>query len=229
MPNQIYAILGIILFGGILGGFVSAFISDEHTHSRAFFVKRVVIGIGCASLVPLFLNMISSTLIGKSETSPADYFVFAGFCVIAAISSESFITMISVRALRQEISDVKTSMTTIIASQTEPETTRYKSIIPDIVKSLSASDLAILKALNHSKYSMRTLEGISKDADLNSKVTADLIEQLLNIGLAAKSTDASRIHKNVWYLTQLGKATIESILQSDPQNDRPTPQSPIQP
>jgi|GEM_PF-3850900 len=76
MPSQIYTILGIILFCGILGGLVSAFITDEQPLSRALCGKRVVIGIGCAFLVPLFLNMISSTLIEKSETSPKDYFVF---------------------------------------------------------------------------------------------------------------------------------------------------------
>src|SRR5437870_9606053 len=94
MTTQTYTILGIILAAGALGGLVSAFTSEEGKLSIGFCFKRVVIGIACAFVVPLFLNMISSTLLkeAQNDPTPCPYFVFAGFCVIAAISSKAFIS-----------------------------------------------------------------------------------------------------------------------------------------
>jgi len=81
MTNQTYTILGIIIAAGSLGGLVSAFTSVDEKLSISFCAKRVVVGIASAFVVPLFLNMISSTLLEKaqSDTTPCPLIAVEGF------------------------------------------------------------------------------------------------------------------------------------------------------
>ena len=79
IPYEIFFIQLIILLGGSLGGLVSAFISEDADVTLAFCLRRVVIGLGAAFLVPLFLNMISSNLLEQAKTTPSADLIFGGF------------------------------------------------------------------------------------------------------------------------------------------------------
>lgn len=56
-------------------------------------------GIAAAFMVPLFLNMISSTLIRNSYSDPSQLFVLSGFCLAAAVFARQFIGSVGEKAL----------------------------------------------------------------------------------------------------------------------------------
>jgi hypothetical protein len=220
VTEKTFLILGIIIVGGALGGFVGALISENENLSVKSTLKRVVIGIGCAFLVPLFLNMISSTLL-KDANAGMDccpYFVFAGFCVIAAISSKNFISNVEERLIRQvkdvkeEVQEVRDQVEPIVAKQTEPSSSNIRqSPLPSSLPIVSSPERAILEALNRSKYSFRTIDGVAKDVVLDVHVVEGHIGQLQHKGLVRRTSGETR--KNLWCLTELGKAIIESPSQ----------------
>src|SRR5437899_1806340 len=94
----------LVLFGsGVLGGVINYFITDTNQEKPLRWWQHVIVGIGAAFMVPLFLNMISSGLIDairgteKIPADPAKLFVLAGFCLVAAVSARAFIRSISDR------------------------------------------------------------------------------------------------------------------------------------
>ena len=215
IPDEIYVILLIIVFGGTLGGLISAFISEEDNVTWAFCLRRVIIGLGAAFLVPLFLNMISSNLLEQARTSPSAYLIFGGFCIISAVSSKVFIASISDRLLRQvkeveeKLRAVKESVEPILIKEKEPETRAQLATRADPQSPVSESERSILQALNNGAYSMRTLDGIAKDTSLDLNVVSGYIGQLQTRGLASRIVGDD--HRSFWYLTQLGKmaATLQ--------------------
>lgn len=101
----------IMVFAGLLGGAINHFLTKDQlavtgdATKQSFLGRCLLIGVGASFLVPLFLQMISSELI-KSPTDQTtfvlnNYLVFAGFCLVAAISSKAFIQTISDRVLKE--------------------------------------------------------------------------------------------------------------------------------
>ncbi|MCG8700886.1 MAG: hypothetical protein MI922_22725 [Bacteroidales bacterium] len=93
----------IIAITGIFGGIVNYFRlpQTEDSFSNYIFIKSIVIGIAASSLVPLFLEMISSDLLQTSKESTIDYFIIGGFCLVSGIFSNSFIDSIGKKVLNQ--------------------------------------------------------------------------------------------------------------------------------
>ena len=212
MTNQTYTILGIIIAAGSLGGLVSAITSVDEKLSIGFCAKRVVVGIACAFVVPLFLNMISSTLLETAQTdaTPCRYFVFAGFCVIAAISSKAFISTMSDRLLRQvreEVREVKASVEPVLLKETEPDQPTPGASRVGPLASRPDAEREILKALSSGKYSLRTLNGIAKETGLDANTVSGHIKSLMNDGLVTKRTGEKG--KDLWCLTPAGKTALE--------------------
>ena len=71
------------------------------------FLANLVLGVGAAFLVPLFLHAIGSNLVDDmhgGKNGPPDYskvLVFAGFCLVASMSAKSFISSVSDRVLKK--------------------------------------------------------------------------------------------------------------------------------
>lgn len=90
---------------GVLGGSINFFLDkcnfgkDEKKRNNLF--EYMVIGIGASLLVPLFLNMIGSTLIESSDSDHGSTLVIMGFCLVAAMTSRNFIKDISDKALQK--------------------------------------------------------------------------------------------------------------------------------
>ena len=82
-------ILGIMVVAGVLGGAANYYLSDRQgtngpcEGSQTLRASRR----GGRPTVPLFLNMISSTLLEGARTKPVDLYVFAGFCLIYVVAS----------------------------------------------------------------------------------------------------------------------------------------------
>lgn len=110
MTTQFYLdgrILILMLGAGILGGFVNMAINRTGGSSWKDWAWYVVPGIAAAFLMPLFLQTVSSNLLQNLLQIPPphyNYFVFFGFCLLAAISSKAFIQALTDKVL-QELKD----------------------------------------------------------------------------------------------------------------------------
>ncbi|HTO16315.1 MAG TPA: YEATS-associated helix-containing protein [Edaphocola sp.] len=101
LDTHLIILIAIMIISGAFGGFLNYLHkfdtrADEETHSVT---KYILLGIGAAFVIPLFLKMISSDLIRSSDN--LDYLIFAGFCLIAAIFSKRFITTIGEQVLER--------------------------------------------------------------------------------------------------------------------------------
>jgi len=94
-------LIAIMIFVGAFGGLLNYlfnFDTAENDQKKNIIIfKYILLGIGAALLVPVFLKMISSNLASSKDNN--DYLIFAGFCLIAAIFSRRFITTIGEKIL----------------------------------------------------------------------------------------------------------------------------------
>src|SRR5574343_1044215 len=88
LDGHMLLILAIMVVAGVLGGAANYFLADRHGEpARRDWVKYPVFGVVAALTLPLFLNMISSTLLEGARTKPVDFYVFGGFCLIYVVAS----------------------------------------------------------------------------------------------------------------------------------------------
>ncbi len=204
----------VMLVSGAAGGAVNFWISDHHDDKQLNCWQHLIVGIVAAFVVPLFLSMASGDLLDKIlgvDGKPPDYsrlFVLAGFCLVAATSSRAFIRSVSDRVLQEaraagqqakeakkESAQAVAAVAPLIEDDQTPshpiETTEPSDAATPTSKfsTLTQEELAILKALATSRFSLRTLSGIAKDSNLprvtvntylNALVTDGLVNQVEN-------------------------------------------------
>jgi len=102
-----WQIIAVIFIAGAAGGFVNFLTTAPKDPGEKELSREghIVVGIVAAFVVPLFLNISSSSLLTSVQTGkPDDPFrsllVLAGFCLIAATSSRAFLSTVSERVLR---------------------------------------------------------------------------------------------------------------------------------
>ena len=177
----IWIIVGTGLFGGMINYFRTIYKNEIILPE---IIKPVLIGLAAAALVPLFLNMISSDLLNNKSELPMNYFVFLGFCLIAAIFSGEFIDSIGKKVLNQ-ISEVQKE---IEDSNTEDDTevTPTTSVnfemqnIDPLEESIAQQ---ILQTFINSKYTYRSVSGIAKQTNLDNATTKKELINLRKKGL----------------------------------------------
>lgn len=99
----------LILISGILGGLANYFLERQERGWIGYDVlKSALLGIVAAATVPLFLKIVSSSLMADAKEDALQYFVFCGFCLVAAAFSTRFLQGIGDRVL-QELNEVKKS------------------------------------------------------------------------------------------------------------------------
>jgi len=216
-----------MIAAGLLGGAVNHFLSQETNPGQEYFGRSLWVGMAASFMVPLFLNMISSNLIDSihgNATTPGDkskLLVFAGFCLVAAISSRAFIRTLSDRVLREakeaketalqakaEVADMQSAIEPIVAKETEAEAPSEISSASAVQTSLEADEKAILQVLADGRWTLRSLSGIAKEAKLEKNTAAQLLH-----GLGKKGLVGMRISDKGprWFITETGRATIGGI------------------
>lgn len=193
MAHWHYLLL-IIISSGILGGVVNYLmtpIDESKERMRNELIKSIIIGVAAALLVPLFFNTISSNLIEESKDDLYKLFVIAGFCLIASISSKAFIQSISDKVLKDidrvkdEVKDVQHDMKIIIENDTEQDETDEVQLNIDAnldayFDESDANMVSILNALAESRFTYRTLKGISKDTGLEHELVKKTLNELIS-------------------------------------------------
>lgn len=117
--SHIGILILIILASGILGGLANYFLDRQERNWIGYDVlKSALLGIVAAATVPLFLKIVSSSLMKDAETDALQYFVFCGFCLVAAAFSTRFLQGIGDRVL-QELKEVKESNAELQAATEE--------------------------------------------------------------------------------------------------------------
>jgi hypothetical protein len=114
MSQQCFFLLTVlvIVIAGCFGGVLNHLLNKTEKNGNPdpdelSFAAKLVLGIGAAFLVPLFLQVIDSDLVTimhcTVEKGPnySKVLVFGGFCLVASMSARSFITSVSERVMRK--------------------------------------------------------------------------------------------------------------------------------
>lgn len=217
LDGHMLLILAIMVVAGVLGGIANYFLADRHGEpARRDWVKYPVFGIVAALTVPLFLNMISSTLLEGARTKPVDFYVFAGFCLIYVVASRRlFENMVQrlmgqIDQVRRDVGHLKQQKRDepVIAAKSEPEPIKLAEHDPKEV--LSYNDVEILRALAEESFVYGNLAAICDSTGL----ARDFVSQRLSV-MKAMGVIETRINdKNVlhWFVSARGKAVLNDIL-----------------
>src|SRR5574343_1056722 len=158
LDGHMLLILGVMVLTGILGGTANYFLTDRIDLSgQRGWVRYAVFGVVAALTVPLFLNMIASTLLEGARTKPIDYYVFAGFCLLYVVASRRLFEnmlqrlMGQIDQVRRDVGHLKQqkreepalSMPAAVKAEAEAP----KSSEPDPREVLSYNDVEMLRAL----------------------------------------------------------------------------------
>lgn len=218
-------VIPTMFISGVLGGLINSYLSDPITEKPLKWWQHIAVGVGAAFMVPVFLNMISSGLISEISGQVRDpkmlskLLVLAGFCLLAAISSRAFIRSLTDRLL-QEVSEAKKvaqeakqqaeDAGTIADLTVEPETgllpksrstTNTKGLAEPAI---SEEEIKILQAMINSRFSMRSITGIAKDANLPKETVNMTISSLFAKGLIMEGK--SKGGQPRWYPTGAGRS-----------------------
>ncbi len=208
MWNHNLTLLAIMLLAGGFGGIVNHLLDKRSNRDAHSLTRSLFSGIAASLLVPLFLNMISSTLLAQSANDDEKLFVFSGFCLIAAISSSAFIRRLSdkvlqdVEELRKHVRETATNLAFLLEAQTEPAEWGRTPPAAEKALPLDENSSAVLKALTEGKYALRSTHGISHDAGLDVDQTGKNLDDLASRGLVRRweSDEGTR-----WVATATGR------------------------
>ena len=223
LDGHMLLILGIMIVTGVLGGIANLYLADRQGEpGRRDWVKYPVFGVVAALTVPMFLNMISSTLLEGARTKPIDYYVFAGFCLLYVVASRRLFENI-VQRLMGQIDQVRRDVGQIRQQQREEpllapprsEVEPARPAEPDPREALSYNDVEILRALADGNFVYGNLASICETTGL----ARELVSQRLTIMKAMGVIETRINEKNVlhWFVSARGKALLADILNGQEQ------------
>lgn len=217
-----------MLLAGVLGGLINSFIADPKTETPPVWWKHIVLGVGAAFIVPVFLNMISSKLIAEIEAPPIDaqnlanLLILAGFCLVAAVSSRTFIGSITEKVLQQVAAAKRTAdeakklaasaegMAALAAPSDDAEDAVHEPVSSTPANAPKAHDVRVsdaegktLLAMISSGKSMRSITGIAEDAAIPKDQVSAAISSLIAKDLVAQGKNSDG--KPRWYATPEGR------------------------
>lgn len=206
----------LIISAGLLGGIANYYLEQAN---GAGFKKSVFLGLTASATVPLLLNTMSSSLTEKCLSGDASaYFVFFGFCTIAAIFSSKFLQTLGDKVL-QDLKEVKQKQeelaeTTdvLVAQNSDPSDSptpappaetggsEFESFkTGDSAKSAGSVALSdeqkLLGVLQSSRFAFRTTEGLAKDTALD---LATAQSKLFELEVQGKVRKTKRVRDGVY-------------------------------
>lgn len=230
---------------GLLGGVVNFIYSHPNGRKKSLLfvdlLKSLITGVAASLLVPVFLNMISSNIVRESETDPLMLLVFAGFCVIASISSKAFIGAISSKVLErmnkveEEVQAVKTEIRPVVLKHTEIDDNGSRNGSGAGAQSPAISDgsadrietgrIKVLEKLSKSEYAFRSINGLARDVNMEPEKVQECLEDCISCGLAGQIENSLGPR---FYITEDGQHHLLSLNEST-ENDQGDSAAPEQP
>lgn len=205
--SSLYLIVSVIVGGGLLGGLANFFLISNTKFDKWILLRSVIVGLSAASCVPLFLELLPKDLLQQPTTK--DFLVLFGFCVIAAFFSKRFLEDIysSINRLSKDQEETKAQVGDanrkadkalevsgdLLESATEEEfelpTTMKDAITNNPDLKFSEQEAAgIVRALMSNKFSLRTTEGISKEANVETQKVVDALKYFQERGQIERRT-----------------------------------------
>lgn len=227
LDAHMLVILLIMIAAGLLGGAANYFLAERHEESSANnWLKYSIFGIVAALTVPLFLNMISSTLLEGARTKPVDFFAFGGFCLIYVVASRRLMESVT-QLLKGQIDPVKRELSLIkerqqadaaiqLALRQEDASTPPNSAEqPEAREVLSYNDIEILRALAAESCVYGNLAAISERTGLARDFVSQRITIMKSLGvIETRINDKNVLH---WGVSTRGKAVLGEVLSAQEQ------------
>lgn len=239
MDEPVFIIAAITISAGLLGGlaaYLSETVADPPTEPKHWALLRpLLLGVLAAACVPLFLSLVQSALIKKIFAAPVkppvppafeEYLIFMGLCIVAAISSRSFIASVTQRVLQQakeakEIAvDAKKTADKAHAEAELGETADDADAAPPAEAAMSklensqleymalpVSDVErrVLQTMMDRTYRTRT--GIAEDSGISKNRISEMLESLADRKLALRTT-SPRTGGQRWIITNRGRTVL---------------------
>lgn len=211
--THLLIIFCILLGTGLLGGIANVFLADRTgPPNSSDWRKYPLMGVIAALTAPLFLNMLSSTLLESARTKPVDFFVFTGFCLLYVLASrrwcESLLQrfLAQMRTLREaEEKTLELTRSTQVASPEPPP----EVVVAVTRDALSYSDFEILRVLAEQNVVCGNLAAICEGTGLQRELVAQRIPALKALGVL----DTRINERNVlyWQVSPRGRASLEDM------------------
>ena len=213
-------ILVIMLVTGLLGGVANHYLveRDESTGPRDK-IKYPILGVIAALTVPLFLNMISSTLLEGARTKPVDFFAFAGFCLLYVIMSRRWFDNVAQHLFRQ-FDQVRRDLKEIRQEVREPQhSSRPETPAPapaaekdELREAMSYHDVEILRGIAEEGFVYGNLAAICERTGLARDFVSQRLMVLKSLGvIETRINDRNVLH---WALSVRGKTVLGDILEA---------------
>jgi hypothetical protein len=222
-------VIVVMVGAGFLGGLVNYFLNRRDDPEDSSLWKSATLGIAASLLVPLFLNMISSNLLESMRTgtpSPdlSRFLVFLGFCLVAAISSTSFIKTLSDRILREakeakkvarqadkKASEALSDIRPIVEKETEAEEVPSGAAAAVAQRTaVGEKERKLLQNLANGRWVLRTRTGLAKEIQVPKPEVDAMMDDLRKRKLVDCKTILGRAgeRKKRWYITNEGRAAV---------------------
>jgi DNA-binding MarR family transcriptional regulator len=245
---RIWIVAGIIVIAGLVGGWAGYLLdpassNDPNTRTKIEIRKRyLLLGVIAAGCVPLFLSLVKSaiidTIFGSNnkngvEIIPfAEYLIFTGFCLIAALSARNFLDTVSRQVLRDvqratekamqaEAKASEAGERAAVVSDLFDEALEKDAPSPQQALTEAASQLppgatipeispAERKALNAMmKMSYRTATGIAQEVGIQRNQVGELLDALASKRLVERTTSPTT-HGPRWRITATGVRALNA-------------------
>jgi len=216
LDKHMLLILAIMVIAGILGGLANYFLTERAAEpARRDWLKYPLLGIVAALTVPLFLNMISSTMLEAARTKPVDFFAFGGFCLIYVVASRRLLENVAQR-LTGQLDQVKRELGQLRQlQQDEPDALPAKPEVAQIAEVeprevLSYNDVEILRALAEESFVYGNLAALCDRTGLARDFVSQRLVVMKTMGvIETRINDKNVLH---WGVSARGKAVLGDIL-----------------
>jgi len=231
MGRQMFFVLAIMIFAGMLGGLINYLFRLENSSTAKWNFKIIfrfaITGIGAASLIPLFLSLGRSSILDDLlNQDPAfeterikNYFTFFGFSLLASIYSKAFIENLSSKLIK-EVNDAKKEMKKSveeskqvkdfliegIADVDDVEVDREDQSFIQFCNSLDDQEDHVIQSFDQFNKKFLTKDFISNRLGLASDRLIKTAESLEEKDLLKHIVSESG---KTWYLTKKGKKVLK--------------------
>ncbi|MCG2576044.1 hypothetical protein LZ012_03435 [Dechloromonas sp. XY25] len=219
LDGHMLLVLGIMIIMGMLGGVANHFLADRQGETaRHEWIKYPVFGVVAALTVPMFLNMISSTLLEGARTKPIDYYVFAGFCLLYVVASRRlFENMVQrlmgqIDQVRRDVGHLKQQKRDepVMPAPAKAEVEAPKASEPDPREVLSYNDVEILRALSEESFVYGNLAAICDSTGLARELVSQRLTVMKTLGvIETRINEKNVLH---WIVSARGKAVLAEII-----------------
>ncbi len=157
----------------------------------------------------------------QSKGTVEDVLVFAGFCLLAAISSKAFIQTLSDKVLREareakqrakdlegEVDEIEETVSEMVESDDTPVTQIETEAVPEFPH-VTETQAEVLKALLRSRYTVRSPSGLAKDLKMERE---DVLHQLEELRDRGHVRELVRKKGGIrWSISTSGRMVVETL------------------